>query len=72
MRIDAQADAALAADQAQYPEWWSHVPPDRFTHLIATLIYRRAYIQGRADGVDVLPRMVGRLIGSESSRQAAS
>jgi hypothetical protein len=74
VRIDAQADAALERDQAQFPEWWSHVPPDRLTWLITTMLYRRAYIQGRADGIDVLPRMVGRLMGAEPAprRERAS
>ena len=68
-RIEAQADAALAADQAQFREWWSLVPPDRLTWMIAQIIYRRAYVQGRADGVEVMPRMVGRLLGAEPTKQ---
>lgn len=59
------ADQALAADQAQFAEWWKFVPDDGWCRVVASIVYRRAYVQGRADGIDVMPRMVARLMGRE-------
>lgn len=63
--LDALTEAALARDREQFPEWWKHVPDSSWSALIAQIVYRRAYIQGRADGVEVIPRMVGRLLEGE-------